>query len=71
MDKSKYYTIKIALPTVELTQDEWDNICELLKGEYGYTTRAECRKHFQDDVGVYAQYLGDKWSENHEEYGCL
>jgi hypothetical protein len=71
MDKSKYYTIKIALPTVELTQDEWDNICELLKSEYGYTTRAECRKHFQDDVRVYAEYLGDKWSMHKEDYGCL
>lgn len=71
MDKSKYYTIKISLPTVELTQDEWDKICELLKSEYGYTTRAECRKHFQDDVRVYAEYLGDKWSDHQEEYGCL
>jgi hypothetical protein len=63
--------MKISLPTIELTQAEWDRACKLLKSEYGYTTRAECRQHFQDDVRVYANYVADKWSENYEEYGCL
>ncbi len=71
MDRSKYYKIKVSIPTIEYTEDEWNTICDLLKSEYGYTTRAECRKHLQNDVQCYAEHLEQKWSENHEEYGSL
>ena len=71
MDKSTYHTIKISIPTVEYTEEEWDSICNLLKSEYGYTTRSECRKHIQNDVQCYAEHLEQKWSEHSEEYGCL
>lgn len=63
--------MKISIPTIELTQEEWDRACELLKAEYGYTTRAECREHFRNDVRVHADHLAAKWSENYEEYGSL
>jgi len=71
MDKSTYHTIKISIPTVEYTEDEWDAICDLLKLEFGYRTRAECRKHIQNDVKCYAEHLGEKWTDHLEEFRSL
>tara|TARA_A100000171_G_scaffold25083_1_gene23416 strand:+ start:104 stop:295 length:192 start_codon:yes stop_codon:yes gene_type:complete len=63
--------MKISIPTIELSQKEWDETCELLKAEYGYTTRAECREHFQQDVKTYGDYLSQKYSQHFEDYNCL
>ena len=71
MDRSKWSKIKVSIPTIEYTEREWDTICELLKSEFGYTTRAECRKHLQNEVQTYAEHLADRWSEHHEDYGSL
>ena len=54
--------MKISIPTVELTQEEWDQICEVLMQDFGYTTRAECRDHFRSEASAYAHSLCEKWS---------
>lgn len=63
--------MKLSIPTIKLIQEEWDEACEILKAEYGYTTKAECRKHLQEDVRAYADYLCSRYIENSENYGCL